>query len=68
MGAIDELIGHHHVAWAEVFLQGSDGGHGDQPAHAEAPHRPDVGGIGDFTRHQMVMTTVTSQEDDLHAP
>ena len=67
MGAIDELIGYDHVARSEVFLQGSDGGHGNQPAHVEAPHRPDVRGVGNFLRHQMVMATVTGQEDDLHA-
>ena len=49
-GAIDELIGDHHVQGRNLLLQGANRGGREDPAHAEGAHRPDIGPVGHFRR------------------
>ena len=68
VGAVDELIGHHHVERAHRLLQGADGRRGEDPTHPQRAHGPDVGAVGHLRGQIGVMAAVPGQEDHLHAP
>ena len=63
--AVNELIRYDHVPRMQMALERSNRGEGDQPAHPQRTHRPDVGPVGHFTGQQLVMPAMAGQEDGL---
>jgi len=68
VGAIDELIRHHHVQRPHRFLQRANCRGGEDPTHPQGAQRPDVRSIGDFGGHHAVVTAMAGKEHHLHSP
>lgn len=66
LGAVDDLVGHHEVARADLLLQRADGGEGDDGAHAEVAQGGDVGLVLDLVRRVLVVEAVAREEGDGH--
>jgi hypothetical protein len=64
LGAVDDLIRHHKVAWLDLLLQGADGAEGDDAAHAEGAEGGDVGAVRHFMRRERVVRAVAGEEGD----
>ena len=64
LGAVDDLVGHHEVARADVLLQRPDGGEGDDGAHTEVPQGGHVGLVLDLVRREFMVQAVARQEGD----
>src|SRR5262249_35416804 len=62
---VDELIGHHDVARRDLLAQAPDRAHGEDPLHAEALQREDVGAEVDLGGEQAMPAPVAREEDDL---
>ena len=62
VGAVDELIRHHHVEGAVLLLQGAHGRNRQNPAHIEGAQGPDVGPVGHLGWGESVVAAVASQK------
>lgn len=67
LGAIDDLVGEHKVAWADILAEGADGGESEDGFDAEGFERGDVGARGDGGRGVGVMRSVSGEKGDVHA-
>lgn len=64
LGAVDDLIGHHEVARADLLLQAADGAEGDDGAHADTAEGGNVGAVGHLVRRELVVQAMARQEGD----
>jgi hypothetical protein len=64
LGAVDDLVRDNKVARFHGFLEGADGGKGDDGANAEGAEGGDVGAGRDFMRGELVVCPVAREEGD----
>ena len=63
LGAVEQLVGHDHLARLDVFLHDADGTHGQHVRHFELLEGVDVGSGIDLRRHDPVPPAVSRQEE-----
>jgi hypothetical protein len=63
-GAVDELVEDDEVARVQLGLQRPGGARRHEAAHAELPHRPHVGPVGDGGGDELVLVPVSGEEGD----
>ena len=64
VGAIDQLIGHHHGARTVFGVEAADGARAEDPSHPELAQSPHVGPVRHGVRREFVGCTVSGQERD----
>lgn len=63
-GVVDDLVGDDKIYGFDVFLEGVDGGEGDDGVDVEGVEGGDVGMGGDFVGGDLVVGVVVGEEGD----
>ena len=61
-GAVDQLVGHHHVEGFDVLAQAADSAHGEDELDAELLEGVDVGPRGNLRREDAMTHAMSRQE------
>lgn len=64
---INDLIRNDKVHGLDVFLEGADGGKGDDASYADMSKSGNVGSVGDLVRSELVVDAVAGEEGDVNA-
>jgi hypothetical protein len=63
-GAVKELVWQHDVTRMVFFLEGADGGDGDDPADVQGAEGPNVGAVIEFSGEDAVAFAMTGKKKD----
>ena len=66
LGTVDDLIGEHKIAGANLLTQGANRGEGDDSFDSKGFERGDVGASGDGGRRVRAVCAVAGEEGEVY--